>query len=60
MARLNLLEETRYEKLPVVVYENQGLASRQVAGRIAELIKRKQQLGERTVLGLATGSTPIQ
>ncbi|MGV3585401.1 MAG: glucosamine-6-phosphate deaminase [Adhaeribacter sp.] len=60
MARLNLLEETRYEKLPVVVYENAALASRQVAQRIATLIKSKQQRGEKTVLGLATGSTPIR
>ncbi|KAA5543939.1 glucosamine-6-phosphate deaminase [Adhaeribacter rhizoryzae] len=60
MARLNLLEETRYEKLPVVVYENAALASRQVAQRIATLIKSKQQRGEKTILGLATGSTPIR
>ncbi|MGV3587832.1 MAG: glucosamine-6-phosphate deaminase [Adhaeribacter sp.] len=60
MARLNLLEETRYEKLPVTVYENAELASRQVARRIAELIKKKQARGEKTVLGLATGSTPIR
>ncbi|GEO05735.1 glucosamine-6-phosphate deaminase [Adhaeribacter aerolatus] len=60
MARLNLLEETRYEKLPVTVYENAELASRQVARRIAELIKKKQAHSEKTVLGLATGSTPIR
>nr|MBB6235052.1 hypothetical protein [Mucilaginibacter sp. FT3.2]MBB6235193.1 hypothetical protein [Mucilaginibacter sp. FT3.2] len=32
MARLNLLEETRYEKLPVSVYGNQQEASIAVAG----------------------------
>jgi glucosamine-6-phosphate deaminase len=60
MARLNLLEETRYEKLPVTVYDNQRTASLAVAGRIAALIRKKQAAGEPTVLGLATGVTPIQ
>src|ERR1700678_4002184 len=59
MARLNLLEETRYEKLPVTVYENQHAASLAVAGRIAKLRKKKEANGEQTVLGLATGVTPI-
>ena len=59
MARLNLLEETRYEKLPVTVYENQQTASVAVAGRIAALIRSKEAKGEKTVLGLATGVTPI-
>jgi glucosamine-6-phosphate deaminase len=55
MARLNLLEETRYEKLPVSVYKNQQEASIAVAGRIAALIRRKDKKGEKAVLGLATG-----
>jgi glucosamine-6-phosphate deaminase len=59
MARLNLLEETQYEKLPVTVYPDQHLASGDVARRIAELIKRKKAAGEHAVLGLATGSTPV-
>ncbi|WP_295798885.1 glucosamine-6-phosphate deaminase, partial [Mucilaginibacter sp.] len=59
MARLNLLEETRYEKLPVTVYDNQQEASVAVAQRIAKLIKSKTEKGEKTVLGLATGVTPI-
>lgn len=58
MARLNLLEETRFEKLPVTVYPNPQIASIAVAHRIASLIKDKQQKGESAVLGLATGSTP--
>jgi glucosamine-6-phosphate deaminase len=60
MARLNLLEETRYEKLPVSVYGNQQEASIAVAGRIAKLIRDKQAKGEQAVLGLATGVTPIR
>ncbi|TWI94613.1 glucosamine-6-phosphate deaminase, partial [Mucilaginibacter frigoritolerans] len=59
MARLNLLEETRYEKLPVTVYPNQQQASVAVAERIAKLIKSKESKGEKTILGLATGVTPI-
>ena len=59
MARLNLLEETRYEKLPVTVYPNQKVASVAVANRIADLIRSKNDRGEQTVLGLATGVTPI-
>ncbi|MDB5015361.1 MAG: glucosamine-6-phosphate deaminase, partial [Mucilaginibacter sp.] len=59
MARLNLLEETRYEKLPVTVYQNQQEASIAVAGRIAALIRSKDSKGEKTILGLATGVTPI-
>jgi glucosamine-6-phosphate deaminase len=58
MARLNLLEETRFEKLAVKVYTDKNTASKVVAKRIAELIKSKQQLGEKAVLGLATGVTP--
>ncbi|SIR85518.1 glucosamine-6-phosphate deaminase, partial [Mucilaginibacter lappiensis] len=60
MARLNLLEETRYEKLPVSVYGNQQEASVAVAARIAALIRDKQSKGKKTVLGLATGVTPIR
>ncbi|WP_029034247.1 glucosamine-6-phosphate deaminase [Salinimicrobium terrae] len=60
MARLNLLEETRFEKVPVTVYENAQIASLKVADRIANLIKRKQDRGEMAVLGLATGATPVQ
>ncbi|MBC3538174.1 glucosamine-6-phosphate deaminase [Rufibacter sp. H-1] len=59
MSRLNLLEETRYEKVPVTVYKDQQEASKAVAHRIAELIRRKQAIGEKTVLGLATGATPV-
>ncbi|HTE01602.1 MAG TPA: glucosamine-6-phosphate deaminase [Mucilaginibacter sp.] len=59
MARLNLLEETRYEKLPVSVYPDQNVASLAVARRIADLIISKQNAGEKAVLGLATGVTPI-
>lgn len=58
MARLNLLEETRFEKLPVTVFSNQEEASLAVANRIATIIKEKNSKGEPAVLGLATGGTP--
>jgi len=60
MARLNLLEETRFEKLPVKVYEDEHIASKKVAKRIADLIRRKQDKHENAVLGLATGATPVE
>lgn len=59
MARLNLLEETRFEKLPVTVYPDSDIASKKVARRISDLIQKKQQNGENAILGLATGVTPI-
>ncbi|MGY4383200.1 glucosamine-6-phosphate deaminase [Pedobacter sp. UYP24] len=59
MARLNLLEETRFEKLPVSVFDNPKSASLSVAQRIGNIIKEKQKLGKSAVLGLATGATPV-
>ncbi|AMQ01230.1 Glucosamine-6-phosphate deaminase [Pedobacter cryoconitis] len=59
MARLNLLEETRFEKLPVSVFNNPAVASINVAQRIANLIRDKQEKKQKAVLGLATGVTPI-
>lgn len=60
MSRLNLLEETRYEKLPVSVFPDSKKASVAVAQRIADLIREKQAKGEVAVLGLATGATPVR
>lgn len=57
--RLNLLEETRFEKLPVTVYKDQHVASKVVAQRIANLIRQKQKAGTFAILGLATGATPV-
>jgi len=59
MARLNLLEETRFEKLPVTVFKNPKAASLSVAQRIANIIREKQKTNTNAVLGLATGATPI-
>jgi len=59
MKRLNFLEETRYEKLPVKVYTSEMEASREVAAHISRIIKKNSESGKNTKLGLATGSTPI-
>jgi glucosamine-6-phosphate deaminase len=59
MTRLNLLEETRFEKIPVSVYADPQTASKHVAQRIAAIIRKKQDLHEHAVLGLATGATPV-
>jgi glucosamine-6-phosphate deaminase len=59
MLRLNLLEETQFEKLPVGIYPDQYIASKKIARRISDLIIDKQSKGEKAVLGLATGVTPI-
>jgi len=59
MARLNLLEETRFEKLPVSVFLNEKEACKKIAQKIAAMIISKNKNGEQTILGLATGASPI-
>ncbi len=53
-------EETRFEKIHNVIFENSNDASIQVAEEIAKLIRRKQAANQPCVLGLATGSSPIR
>ena len=53
-------ELKNFEKLPVKIWEDSVEASRHVARSIALAIRQRQQDGELTVLGLATGSTPIK
>jgi glucosamine-6-phosphate deaminase len=60
MTRLNLLEETRFEKIPVTIYKNDSYASLAIAARIATIIRDKQKNNEHAVLGLATGATPVK
>src|SRR5437879_5544752 len=47
------------EKIRTVVVEDHADIARLVANRIATLIRERNAAGEPTVLGLATGSTPI-
>lgn len=49
-----------FEKLPVKIWDDAKEASVHVARGIALSIRQKQQDGEKIVLGLATGSSPIQ
>ena len=58
--RLNFSEEKRLEKIPTEVFSSDREGSLAVAKIIADLIREKQQKGEKTVLGLATGSTPVK
>ncbi len=53
-------EETRFEKIHNVIFDSSLEASILVAQEIANLIKKKQELNEICVLGLATGSSPIK
>ncbi len=47
------------EHIPLSVFAGSEDASRAVASQIADLIRERDAAGRRTVLGLATGSTPI-
>ena len=53
-------EETRFEKVHNVIFESSNEASILVAKEIADLIKSKQKLNKKCILGLATGSSPIK
>ncbi len=48
-----------FEKIPCQIFGNSIEGSVHVAQEIARLIKEKQAGGEKCVLGLSTGSTPI-
>jgi glucosamine-6-phosphate deaminase len=50
---------TSTERIRTVVVEDHEDIARLVANRIATVIRERNAAGERTVLGLATGSTPI-
>jgi 6-phosphogluconolactonase/glucosamine-6-phosphate isomerase/deaminase len=50
---------TQLEHIRTVVVDDHEDIARLVANRIATLIREHDAAGERTVLGLATGSTPI-
>src|SRR5713226_10229443 len=46
-------------RIPTLVFPTSGLASRHVALMIESLIRQNNSAGRPTVLGLATGSTPV-
>lgn len=47
------------ERIRTVIIDDPDALARHVAGRIADLIRARAREGRRTVLGLATGSTPV-
>ena len=47
------------ERVPVTVHDQPADASRAVAREIADLVQARAAAGQQTVLGLATGSTPV-
>jgi glucosamine-6-phosphate deaminase len=47
------------ERIPVKIYKDDKGASRAVALRVADWIRKRQAEGRGTVLGLATGHTPV-
>ncbi len=53
-------EETRFEKIHNVIFDNSNEASIIVANEIAELIRKTALEHKNCVLGLATGSSPIK
>ena len=52
-------ESTRFERIHTEIFETSAEASLAIAGEIAELIREKAKAGEKCVLGLATGSSPL-
>ncbi|MCC7192086.1 MAG: glucosamine-6-phosphate deaminase [Phycisphaeraceae bacterium] len=50
---------TQYEKIPAQVFDDSKAASIAVAGEIAKLIRDRAKKKQKAILGLATGSTPV-
>lgn len=48
------------EKIPSQILEDADTACAEVAAEIADLIRKRDAEGKKTVLGLATGSTPVR
>ena len=52
-------QQTRFEKIHTVIFDNSSIASKLIAREIADLIISKQKKNKECILGLATGSSPI-
>ena len=50
---------TLIEKISTAIYDDHGSLATAVAGRIAAVVRARTAEGRQTVLGLATGSTPV-
>jgi glucosamine-6-phosphate deaminase len=49
-----------YENIAAEIFDDSDNASKSVADEIANLIRKRNRLNKPTVLGLATGSTPVK
>lgn len=54
-----LTQRERFEKTRTLVHPDSASASRTLAAEVAALIRDRSAAGQDTVLGLATGSTPV-
>lgn len=54
-----LEEQQVFERIPTQIYDDAQLAVVEIAQGIAAAIRKREDEGERFVLGLATGSTPV-
>lgn len=52
-------QRERFEKVRTLVHPGSAGASAALAGEVASLIREREKNGQDTVLGLATGSTPV-
>ncbi len=59
MTMITSILKTEVEKMPLHLFKNKEEGSAYVAKEIASIISEKNKQGERTVLGLATGSSPL-
>lgn len=59
-APLPTSEAQQRERIPTEIFPSADLAVQQLAASIAALIRNRDALGQSTVLGLATGSTPVR
>jgi glucosamine-6-phosphate deaminase len=53
------LRQTRYEKLRTKIYSNSNEGALAIAQKVAALIREKEREGERCVLGLSGGFSPL-
>ncbi|MET6990265.1 glucosamine-6-phosphate deaminase [Sediminicola arcticus] len=54
------IEAKKFEKINTIIHQNSDEASFFVAKEIAQLIKQRQKVGKKLILGLATGSSPTK
>jgi glucosamine-6-phosphate deaminase len=55
-----VIESQQRERIPTEVFDSADDAARLLAGQIVTLIRANTAAGQPTVLGLATGSTPVR